>query len=404
MTWNFATKAILAGQRTDGSYNSITAPIYQTANFRFEKPGITQGYDYSRSGNPTRTALEETLAELEQGAGAVACNTGMGAITTVIAHFQAGDHIICAHDCYGGTARLLKLYADQGKLQVSFVDLTNPEHVRKTIKPETKALWIETPSNPLLRITDLTLLSGYAAEFNLLCIVDNTFLSPFFQQPISFGADVVVHSTTKYLNGHSDVIGGAIIARTEELSQRFAWLANTLGVTAPPFDSWLVLRGIKTLAVRLEQHEKNAQSVAEWLEKHPDVIRVYYPGLPSHKGHQLAQQQQRGFGGVVSFEFDGSAEEVCTLLEATRLFALAESLGGVESLIEQPSTMSHASMHPELRKEAGITEKIIRLSVGIEHIDDILSDLDQAFHYAKNNKDVPRSSTSKPVQLSEVSQ
>ena len=386
MTWSLATEVILAGQQTDGSYRSITAPIYQTANFRFEEPGTTPEFDYSRSGNPTRSALEEILAQLENGAGAVACNTGMGAITTVLAHFQAGDHIICAHDCYGGTARLLKLYDEQGKLEVSFVDLTNPERIKEAIKPNTRAIWVETPSNPLLRITDLTLISSHAAEADILCIVDNTFLSPLFQQPISFGADLVVHSTTKYLNGHSDVIGGAIIARTEELHQRFAWLANVLGVTASPFDCWLVLRGIKTLAVRLEQHAKNAQLVAEWLEGHPDISRVFYPGLPSHPGHELACRQQKGFGGIISFEFDGTADELKKLLGTTRLFALAESLGGVESLIEHPATMSHASMTPELRQEAGITEKIVRLSVGIEHIDDIIEDLDQAIAFAKGKE------------------
>ncbi len=399
MTWDITTRAILAGQGTDGTYNSITAPIYQTANFRFEEPGRTGGFDYTRSGNPTRTALEDILARLENGASAVACSTGMGAITTVLAHFRTGDHIICAHDCYGGTARLLKLYADQGKLEVSFVDLTDPDRIREAINSRTRAIWVETPSNPLLRITDLTLVSGYAAAFNLLCIVDNTFLSPLFQQPLSFGADLVVHSTTKYLNGHSDVVGGGIITADEELGKRFAWLANALGVTAPPFDSWLVLRGIKTLDVRLERHEGNARRVAEWLEKHPDISRVFYPGLPSHEGHELARRQQKGFGGVISFEFDGSADEIGRLLAGTRIFALAESLGGVESLIEQPGTMSHASMDPQLRQEAGITENIIRLSVGIEHIDDLLEDLDRAISFAKGKGKTGTESTPQPATI-----
>ena len=392
MTWKTGTKAILAGQRTDGSYNSITAPIYQTANFRFDEPGVTRGFDYTRSGNPTRGALEEALADLEGGAGAVACATGMGAITTVLAHFNRGDHLICAHDCYGGTARLLRLYAVQEKLDVSFVDLTDPGLVEQHITPRTCGIWVETPSNPLLRITDLRAVCGIAARFNLLCIVDNTFLSPLLQQPLSFGADLVVHSTTKYINGHSDVVGGAIIARTEELSERFSWLANALGLTAAPFDSWLVLRGIKTLGVRLERHEKNAQVVAEWLAEHPRVSKVFYPGLPSHEGHELACRQQKGFGGIISFAFDGSPEEIRRLLSGTRLFALAESLGGVESLIEHPATMSHASMDPELRSKAGITEKIIRLSVGIEEIEDIVEDLENAISLATGGS-VPTASS-----------
>lgn len=376
--WSPATRAVLAGQQTDGSYRSIAPPIYQTANFRFAEPGVLPTYDYTRSGNPTRAALEEILASLEGGAGAVAVGTGMGAVTTALALLDAGAHVICSHDCYGGTARLLRILAEQRKLDVSFTDLTDTAALADAVRPNTRMIWIETPSNPLLRITDLEFVAGFAASAGLLCVVDNTFLSPLFQRPLDFGADIVLHSTTKYLNGHSDVIGGAVIARTAELHERLAFLANTLGTTAPPFDSWLVLRGIKTLPLRARRHEENALAVARKLQEHPAVRRVFYPGLPSHDGHELACRQQSGFGGVVSFELDGTNEDVHRVIGSTRIFALAESLGGVESLIEQPSTMSHAAMGPELREKAGITDAIIRLSVGVEDVNDLIADLEQA--------------------------
>lgn len=377
--WNNATTAVRGGQSADTAYGSIAAPIYQTANFRFDEPGKTRGYDYTRSGNPTRNALEEVLAELEAGAGAVACGTGMGAITTALAHFDGGDHLICSHDCYGGTARLLRLYAAQGKLDVSFVDTGDPDAVAAAIRPATRCLWIETPSNPLLRITDIAALAAITAGREILFVVDNTFLSPLLQKPLTLGADLVVHSTTKYLNGHSDVVGGAIVARDAELAARFAWLANALGTTAPPFDSWLTLRGIKTVDLRIRAHERNAGAVARFLYAHPRSSKVFYPGLPSHDGHALAARQQSGFGGMVSFAFDGTPEELHTFLSSTRLFTLAESLGGVESLIEHPATMSHASMDPDLRRDAGITDAIVRLSVGVEAIDDLIEDLENAF-------------------------
>lgn len=370
-----STRLVLAGQQTDGCYRSIVPPIYQSAIFGFDDVGVTRGYDYTRSGNPTRTALEEVLADLEGGAGAVAVNTGMAAISTVLGLFDAGDHIICSHDCYGGTERLLRTLRDQRKLEVSFVDLTDPAALASALKPNTRAVWVETPSNPLLRIADLESIGQAARRAGLLLIVDNTFLSPLFQQPIAFGADIVVHSTTKYLNGHSDVVGGAIIARTQELYARLAWLANAHGSTAQPFDCWLVLRGIKTLPLRLKQHEANALAVAHFLEAHPLVEKVFYPGLESHTGHELARRQQQGFGGVVSFALRGGAEAVRALLLSTTIFALAESLGGVESLIEQPATMSHAAMLPEQRAAAGITDSIIRLSVGVEDQDDLIDDL-----------------------------
>lgn len=373
-----STKLALAGQRVDNTYNSIVPPLYQSATFRFEDIGVTKGFDYTRSGNPTRKALEDVFADLEGGAGAVAVTSGMAAISTTLSLFDANAHIICSHDCYGGTERLLCHLRDQGKLEVSFVDLTSSTALFDAIQPNTRAVWVETPSNPLLRIIDLETIARCTKAHDLLLIVDNTFLSPLFQQPIQFGADIVVHSTTKYINGHSDVVGGAIIAATEALNERIQFAANAHGTIAQPFDCWLVLRGIKTLPLRIKQHEANAQAVARYLEAHPLVVKVYYPGLDTHQGHELAARQQSGFGGMVSFAVKGDLDDVNHILRNTQVFALAESLGGVESLIEHPATMSHASMRPEQREEAGITDAIIRLSVGIEAIEDLLGDLGQA--------------------------
>ena len=370
------TRAILATTHTDSEYGSIGTPLYQTSNFRFREPGKSTGYDYTRSGNPTRNTLEHVLADLEGGAGAVAVSTGMAAIATVLADFSAGSHVIATHDCYGGTARLLKLLESQGKLGVSFVDLGNIAAVRNAIKPNTACLWIETPSNPLLRVVDVAALAKLAKVYGLLVAVDNTFMSPYFFRPFDFGADVIVHSTTKWLNGHSDVVSGAIVSRTPELAERFHWLANALGTTTGSFDSWLVLRGVKTLAIRMKQHAANAKAVAEFLLSHPLVSEVYYPGLESDASYEIAKSQFTGFGGIVSFRL--KAGDIRDVLGATKIFSLAESLGGVESLIEHPATMSHASMTPELRVAAGITENLIRLSIGIEHVDDLIADLDQA--------------------------
>jgi cystathionine gamma-synthase len=376
------TKAIRSTTTVDSAYGSIGTPIYLTSNFRFAAPGITHGYDYTRSGNPTRTTLEEVLADLEGGAKAVAVSSGMSAITTVLAHFPAGAHILCTHDCYGGTARLLNLYKQQGKLDVSFVDLQDPREITRNLKPHTRCLWVETPSNPLLAVVDLPALANLAHSLDLLVVVDNTFLSPALFRPIEFGADIVVHSTTKWLNGHSDCVGGAVVSKTQELGERFQYLANALGTTTGAFDSWLVLRGVKTLAVRMQQHEANANKIAQWLSEHPHVSHVYYPGLPSHPTHALATQLQQGFGGVISFRVRGNGKDVRRILASTRIFSLAESLGGVESLIEHPATMSHASMGEELRTKAGITDDLIRISVGIEHVDDLIADLRQALTFA----------------------
>lgn len=376
------TLLAIAGQKTDSGYNSISTPIYQTANFRFDDVGSDKGFDYTRSGNPTRAAFEETLAKLEGGAGAVALASGMAAISTALSIFHADAHVICSHDCYGGTDRLFCHLERQGKLQVSFVDLSDEEALRTSIRPNTRAVWVETPSNPLSRITDVRAVSALAREHDLTVIVDNTFLSPILQRSFDLGADLVVYSTTKYINGHSDVVGGAIVAKTEALNEQIQFVANAYGAVAGPFDCWLVLRGLKTLPVRMKAHESNANAVARYLESHPRVERVFYPGLESDPGHALAKSQQHGFGGMVSFAVRGGLEEAKAVLRSTRVFALAESLGGVESLIEHPASMSHASMRPEQRELAGITDNIIRLSVGIEAEEDLIADLERALQIA----------------------
>jgi len=374
-----------AGQKTDGGYNSIATPIYQSAIFRFDDVGSTKGFDYTRSGNPTRAAFEETLAQLEGGAGAVALASGMAAVATALSIFPADAHILCSHDCYGGTDRLLCHLEKLGKLQVSFVDLCDEEVLRASIRSNTKAIWIETPSNPLSRVTDIRAVSAIAKEHDLTVIVDNTFLSPFLQRPFELGADLVVYSTTKYLNGHSDVVGGAVVSRTDALNEEIQFVANAYGAVAGPFDCWLVLRGIKTLPIRMKAHEANAQAVARFLDAHPQVERVFYPGLESDPGHALAKRQQSGFGGMLSFAVKGGWEEAAIILKSTKVFALAESLGGVESLIEHPATMSHASMRPEQRVKAGITDNVIRLSVGIEATEDLIADLERALQLAANS-------------------
>jgi len=376
------TRAIHAGVDKDSAYNSVITPIYQTSTFRFADIGVTRGYDYTRTSNPTRKALEENIASLEGGAGAVAVATGMSAIATVLHLFRSGDHIVCTHDCYGGTERILRTYREQFELQVSFVNLQDPANLSAALRPNTKAVWIETPSNPLLNVLNIRELSDIARHHGALSIVDNTFLSPINQRPFDLGADLIVHSTTKYLNGHSDVVGGAVVARDQVLADRLQFLCNALGQGASPFDCWLVLRGIKTLVPRMKLHESNADRVARFLVGHPGVRRVYYPGLESHPHHELARRQQSGFGGMVSFDVEGGLPEVHHVLRTVRVFALAESLGGVESLIDHPESMTHASMDPALRAEAGITENLIRLSVGLEDVDDLIEDLAAALDFA----------------------
>ena len=372
------TLAIHTGVDKDKTFNSVITPIYQTSTFRFEDVGITKGYDYTRTSNPTRKALEENIAALEGGLSAKAVATGMAATVVALHFLHSGDHIVCTNDCYGGTERILRMYSEMFGFQLTYVNMADLDAVRTAIRKNTKGIWIETPSNPLLNIIDIQALAVLAHEHNALAFVDNTFLTPVNQNPFEFGADVIIHSTTKYLNGHSDVVGGAVVVNRPELVDRLHYIVNGLGVGQSPFDSWLVLRGIKTLIPRMKAHEENAQAIADFLNRHPNVNRVYYPGLSSHPGYELAKRQQRGFGGMVSFEVKGGMENVKSILRSTKIFALAESLGGIESLICHPATMTHASMNPELREKAGINERIIRLSVGIEDVNDLIEDLDQA--------------------------
>jgi cystathionine gamma-synthase len=366
---------------TDTAYNSVITPIYQTSTFRFEDIGKTKGYEYTRSGNPTRTALEDALAAMEGGTTARVTSTGMSAITAALHFFRTGDHIVCASDCYGGTERVLRLYAETFGLEVSYADFRNLAEVKNAIKPNTKALWIETPSNPLLNIFDIKKLCEIAHNHKAIAICDNTFLSPVNQRPFEHGADVVVHSMTKYLNGHSDVVGGAVIVKDKTIAERLSYVVNALGLSEAPFDAWLVMRGMKTLVPRMKMHEENAMAVAKFLEKHRNVAKTNYPGLSNHPGHELAKKQQYGFGGMVSFEVRGGLHDANKVLTSTKVFTLAESLGGIESLICHPVTMTHAAMPVEQREKAGINDRIIRLSVGIEDVNDLLEDLDEALNY-----------------------
>jgi len=375
---HFETRCVHTGVDKDGTFLSATTPIYPTSTFRWDDLNGHRGFDYTRSGNPTRRALEENLTALEGGLDCRATCTGMSAITATMHLFKPGDHIIAGHDIYGGTWRLFaSLFTDMG-FQFSFVDMSNPENIRKAATPHTKCVWIETPSNPLLNIVDIAAVVDVARKINAITIADNTFLSPYLQRPFDFGVDVVIHSTTKYLNGHSDVVGGCIITREKPYAERIGYVVNALGLACSPFDAWLVLRGVKTLGPRMEAHQRGAQALAEFLAAHPQVAKVYYPGLKSHPQHELAKRQQRGFGAMLSIDVKGGRPAVEKLLAKLTLFQLAESLGGVESLIEYPDSMSHASMTEAARRAAGISEQTVRISVGIEHPDDLIADFQQA--------------------------
>ena len=374
----FETIAIHTGDRPDKAFGAISMPIYQTSTFVFKDVGKTRGYDYSRTANPTRKALEETIARLEGGKAGFAFATGMAAEATVIHLLKAGDHVISGDDVYGGTYRLFQNVMKNFGVEFTFLRMDNRRRIEEAIKPNTKMLWLETPSNPLLNIIDLEMVVDIARKHKLMTVIDNTFATPYLLRPIEYGIDLVVYSTTKYLNGHCDVVGGAVVTTTDELTERVQFLSNAMGTCQSPFDSWLVLRGIETLAVRMRQHEENAAAVADYLKEHPVVQKVFYPGLESHPGHQIAKKQMKGFGGMVSFELKGGTRAVKPFLRKTRVFALAESLGGVASLAEQPATMSHASMPKEFRDKIGIKDELIRLSVGLENIDDLISDLNQA--------------------------
>lgn len=376
--YRLETLAVHHGVYKDTTYNSVTTPIYASSTFAFEKLGVHKGFDYTRSGNPTRQALADNLAALEGGHAAWATCTGMSTFTTLSYLFNAGEHIITSNDIYSGTIRLLSTVLPKHGVSTSFVDMRDPDEVRRAIRTNTRAILIETPSNPLLNIVDIAAVMNVAREHGLISIADNTFMSPYFQRPFEFGVDIVVHSTTKYLNGHSDVVGGAIIAREPQMAEQIAFLVNALGTACSPFDAWLVLRGIKTLGYRMEAHQRNALAVAQFLSEHPCVKKVYYPGLPSHPGHALAVRQMKGFGGMVSFDVDLERVDLDTFFARLKLFSLAESLGGVESLAEQPWTMSHASISEQARIEGGISPATIRLSIGIEHADDLVADLKNA--------------------------
>ena len=375
----FATKAIHAGQRPDPVTGAIMTPIYQSSTFVQAAPGEHKGYEYARTGNPTRTALEANLAALEGGRFGLAFSSGMGAMDAVVRLLKAGDHVVACDDLYGGSYRLFtRVFANFG-MEFSFVDMAEVSALERSISPSTKMVWIETPTNPLLKVVDIQKLAEKAREAGALVVVDNTFATPFLQQPLELGADVVVHSLTKYLGGHSDVIGGAAITDNEELAEKLAFIQNAVGAVPGPQDCFLVLRGLKTLHVRMERHCENAMRVARYLEDNPRVGRVYYPGLPDHPQHELASRQMRDFGGMISFELsDDSLERAVRFCAATKVFALAESLGGVESLVEHPAIMTHASIPKDVREANGLRDSLIRLSVGIEDIEDLIEDLEQA--------------------------
>ncbi len=376
------TQAVRAGLECDDATGCVVPPIHLTSTFAFRGFGEKRGYDYTRSGNPTRDLLAQAIAELEQGAGAVVTATGMAAITLVGHLLPVGARIVVPHDCYGGTYRLFDAWQRRGEMQVEFVNFGDEPAVRAALARPTALLWIETPSNPLLRITDIQRFATLGHESGALVVVDNTFLSPVWQQPFALGADLVVHSTTKYLNGHSDVVGGAVVARTLAHHEQLAWWANCLGVTGAPFDSFMTLRGIRTLHARLEHHERNAQALAPWLALQPNVTRVYYPGLASHPGHALARRQQRGMGAVVTIELAGGHDAVRAFVAGLKCFSLAESLGGVESLVAHPATMTHAAMDASARLHAGLTDGLVRLSIGIEALEDLRGDLAAALQRA----------------------
>jgi cystathionine beta-lyase/cystathionine gamma-synthase len=371
----FETLAIHAGQDPDPTAGAVTVPIFQTSTFAQEEVGKHKGYEYGRTGNPTRTALETCLAALEGGAWGLAFASGMAATDAVAHLLSTGDHVVMGDDVYGGTYRLFARVFDRAGIELTAVDMRRAGEVRKAMRTRTKLVWIETPTNPLLKVVDVAAVAAIAHEGGALAVVDNTFASPYLQQPIGLGADLVLHSTTKYIGGHSDVVGGALVGADTDLRDRLAFIQNAAGGVPGPFDAWLVLRGAKTLAVRMDRHSDNAMAVAEWLAQHPKITCVNYPGLPSHEGHEIARKQMRSFGGMLSFELKGGEAAAKRTVARTRIFTLAESLGGVESLVEVPLAMTHGSVRgTPLAPPAGL----IRLSVGIESVDDLIADLTQA--------------------------
>jgi cystathionine gamma-synthase len=376
------TQAVRAGVDTDTQHGAVMPPLYLTSNFSFAGFDEPRQYDYTRTGNPTRDALATVLADLEGGCGATVTGTGMSAITLACQLLNPGDLVVGPHDCYGGTFRLMNGLADRGLFSVNLVDQTDPDVLEAALADGAKMIWVETPTNPLLRIVDLAQTKKLAEKYKALMVVDNTFLSPALQRPIEHGADLVVHSTTKYLNGHSDMVGGAVIAANESLHEQMQWWANALGLSGSPFDSFLTMRGVRTLYARMQQHEKNASTLADILDDHDSVSRVFYPGLKTHPGHDIAARQQLGFGGMLSFELKGGSTAARAFLENVELFTLAESLGGVESLAAHPATMTHATLDPDSQVKAGITDGLVRLSIGIEATEDLVRDVLQGLDAA----------------------
>ncbi|GCE05516.1 cystathionine gamma-synthase [Dictyobacter aurantiacus] len=374
----FSTKAIHAGQEPDPSTGAIMTPIFQTSTYAQTGLGGHKGYEYSRSGNPTRTALEDCIAALENSEYGLAFASGLAAEQAVLSLLKTGDHMVACDDLYGGTYRIFERVLSRYQIETSYVSAASTKDYEKAIRPNTKLIWLETPTNPLLRLVDIKAIAEIAHRHNILVVVDNTFSSPYFQQPLELGADIVLHSTTKYINGHSDVVGGAAVFKDKEVYEAVKFYQNAAGGVPGPFDSWLTLRGIKTLAVRMRQHEENAHTVARFLSEHPRIEKVYYPGLASHPDHELAKRQMKGFGGMVSFQFTGTLEDVDQVVRRLQIITFAESLGGVESLICHPASMTHGSIPREIREARGLTDTLLRLSVGIEDAEDIVRDLEQA--------------------------
>ena len=377
----FATRCVHAGQSPDPTTGAVMMPIYATSTYVQQSPGVHKGYEYARSQNPTRMAFERCVADLEGGVAGYAFASGLAAISTILECLDQGAHVVASDDLYGGTRRLFARVRNRSAgLATSYVDLSDLDALEKAIRPDTKMIWVETPTNPLLKLADLTRIAAIARKRNLIAVADNTFASPYIQRPIEHGFDIAVHSTTKYLNGHSDMVGGiAVVGGNDDLREQLGFLQNAVGAIQGPFDSFLALRGVKTLALRMERQSASALAIAQWLEKHPKVRRVIYPGLESHPQHALARAQMRAFGGMISVDLKTDLDGARAFLERTELFALAESLGAIESLIEHPGLMTHGSVPPEVRAQLGIGDGLVRLSVGIEDKDDLIADLDGAF-------------------------
>lgn len=375
----FATRSIHAGQQPDPTTGAIMTPVYLSSTYVQESPGHHKGWEYSRTHNPTRRAFENCLASLEEGTHGFAFASGCAATTTILHMLKQGDHVIAGDDMYGGTFRLFERVLKNNGLEFSYIDLTKPESFAKAVQKNTKLVWLETPTNPTMKLVDIQAISEQAHKHQIMVAVDNTFMSPYFQRPLTLGADIVVHSITKYIGGHSDVVGGAVVTNKADIAERLAFLSNSMGGIQATFDAFLCLRSLKTLPLRMKAHAANAQAVAEFLEKHPKVEKVLYPGLPSHPQHALAKKQMLGMGGMITFYIKGGLPAARKFLESVNIFALAESLGGVESLIEHPAIMTHASVPPDVRKTLGIDDSLIRLSVGVEDLEDLLADLKSAF-------------------------